>query len=122
MYAPGGDASRVAFFALFALQHRGQESAGIATSDGDSIKVHTDMGLVTQIFREEELYPLTGNMAIGHTRYSTTGSSQECNAQPLVVQGVHGELALGHNGNVVNAVDLKQQLRDQRSHDTELDA
>ncbi len=113
VYAPGGDASRVAFFALFALQHRGQESAGIATSDGDSIKVHTDMGLVTQIFREEELYPLTGNMAIGHTRYSTTGSSQECNAQPLVVQGVHGELALGHNGNVVNAVDLKQQLRDQ---------
>ena len=113
MYAPGGDASRIAFFALFALQHRGQESAGIATSDGDSLKVHTDMGLVTQIFREEELYPLTGNMAIGHTRYSTTGSSQECNAQPLVVQGVHGELALGHNGNVVNAPDLQQQLRDQ---------
>ena len=113
VYAPGGDASRIAFFALFALQHRGQESAGIATSDGDSIKVHADMGLVTQIFREEELYPLTGNMAIGHTRYSTTGSSQACNAQPLLVQGVHGELALGHNGNVVNALDLQQQLREQ---------
>ena len=113
VYTPGGDASRIAFFGLFALQHRGQESAGIATSDGRSLRVHTDMGLVTQIFREEELYPLAGDMAIGHTRYSTTGSSQECNAQPLLVHGVHGELALGHNGNVVNALDLRRQLRDQ---------
>ncbi len=113
VYTPGGDASRITFFGLFALQHRGQESAGIATSDGRSLSVHTDMGLVTQIFREEELYPLAGDMAIGHTRYSTTGSSQECNAQPLLVQGVHGELALGHNGNVVNALDLRRQLRDQ---------
>ena len=112
VYTPGGDASRMAFFGLFALQHRGQESAGIATSDGRSLRVHTDMGLVTQIFREEELYPLAGDMAIGHTRYSTTGSSQQCNAQPLLVQGVHGELALGHNGNVVNALDLQRQLRD----------
>ncbi|MCE2403818.1 MAG: amidophosphoribosyltransferase [Dehalococcoidia bacterium] len=113
VYTPGGDASRIAFFGLFALQHRGQESAGIATSDGRSLRVHTDMGLVTQIFREEELYPLAGDMAIGHTRYSTTGSSQECNAQPLLVHGVHGELALGHNGNVVNALDLRRQLRNQ---------
>ena len=113
VYAPGGDASRIAFFGLFALQHRGQESAGIAASDGCSIKVHSDMGLVTQIFREEELYPLSGNMAIGHTRYSTTGSSNACNAQPLLVRGVHGELALGHNGNVVNALQLQQELKEQ---------
>jgi len=112
VYAAGGDASRIAFFGLFALQHRGQESAGIAASDGLSIRVHTDMGLVTQIFREEELQPLIGQMAIGHTRYSTTGSSQVCNAQPFLVDGVHGELALGHNGNVVNAVQLRRQLQD----------
>ena len=110
VYAQGGEASRVAFFGLFALQHRGQESAGIAASDGTSIKVHSDMGLVTQIFREEELYPLVGDMAIGHTRYSTTGSSEACNAQPFLVQGVHGELALGHNGNVVNVLQLKAEL------------
>ena len=109
--APGDDASRLAFFGLFALQHRGQESAGIAASDGRSLKVHTGMGLVSQIFREEELYPLSGGMAIGHTRYSTTGSSEACNAQPFLVSGVHGELALGHNGNVVNALQIQQDLR-----------
>ena len=113
VYAPGEDACRLAFFGIFALQHRGQESAGIAASDGLSIKVHTDMGLVTQIFREEELHPLTGSMAIGHTRYSTTGSSNACNAQPCLVTGVHGELALGHNGNVVNAAQLQQELQEE---------
>ncbi|MCE2464744.1 MAG: class II glutamine amidotransferase, partial [Dehalococcoidia bacterium] len=113
VYSPGRDAGRVAFFGLFALQHRGQESAGIAASDGSSIRIHTDMGLVTQVFREEELRPLQGSMAIGHTRYSTTGSSQECNAQPFLVEGVHGQLALGHNGNVVNAAELQTQLRDE---------
>ena len=112
VYAQGGEASRIAFFGLFALQHRGQESAGIAASDGTSIKVHSEMGLVTQIFREEELYPLAGNMAIGHTRYSTTGSSEACNAQPFLVRGVHGELALGHNGNVVNVLQLKSELNE----------
>ena len=112
VYEPGGDASRITFFGLFALQHRGQESAGIAASDGHSIRVHSEMGLVTQIFREEELYPLVGNMAIGHTRYSTTGSSQACNAQPFLVNGVHGELALGHNGNVVNAPELRKELEE----------
>ena len=112
VYEPGGDASRITFFGLFALQHRGQESAGIAASDGHSVRVHAEMGLVTQIFREEELYPLVGNMAIGHTRYSTTGSSQACNAQPFLVNGVHGELALGHNGNVVNAAELRQELEE----------
>ena len=113
VYAPAGEASRIAFFGLFALQHRGQESAGIAASDGHSLRVHTDMGLVAQVFREEELTPLSGTMAIGHTRYSTTGSSQACNAQPLMVKGVHGELALGHNGNVVNALQLQKELEDQ---------
>ena len=116
VYAPGQDASRIAFFGLFALQHRGQESAGIAASDGSSIKLHSDMGLVSQVFREEELYPLSGSMAIGHTRYSTTGSSKVCNAQPFLVKGVHGELAFGHNGNVVNARELQQDLREHWGH------
>ena len=113
VYAPGGDASRIAFFGLFSLQHRGQESAGIAASDGRSIEVHTDMGLVTQIYREEELQRLRGKLAIGHTRYSTMGSSQAINAQPFLVKGVHGKLALGHNGNVINAGQLKTELHQQ---------
>jgi len=81
----------LAFFGLFALQHRGQESAGIAASNGEEVNVHAEMGLVTQIFREPDFYPLTGELAIGHTRYSTTGSSLLCNAQPLLVQGTHGQ-------------------------------
>ena len=113
VYAPGGDASRLAFFGLFALQHRGQESAGIASFDGRAIQVYTDMGLVTQIFREEELKNLHGRMAIGHTRYSTTGSSKPSNAQPFVVKGIHGELAFGHNGNIVNALELQIELREE---------
>ena len=113
VYAPGEEASRIAFFGLFALQHRGQESAGVASSDGSSIHLHSDMGLVTQVFREEELVPLVGSMAIGHTRYSTTGSSRASNAQPFLVEGVHGELALGHNGNVVNARQLQRELKEQ---------
>lgn len=113
VYAPGGDASRIAFFGLFALQHRGQESAGIAASDGRFIEVHTDMGLVTQIYREEELQRLKGKLAIGHTRYSTMGSSQAINAQPFLVEGVHGKVALGHNGNVINAPQLQTELHQQ---------
>ena len=113
VYIPGAEASRVAFFGLFALQHRGQESAGIAAADGRNINVHTDMGLVTQIFRERDFFPLSGEFAIGHTRYSTTGTSQLCNAQPLVVQGIAGKLALAHNGNIINAPQLKAQLRQQ---------
>ena len=112
-YVPGAEASRVAFFGLFALQHRGQESAGIAAADGKDINVHTDMGLVTQIFRERDFFPLAGEFAIGHTRYSTTGTSQLCNAQPLIVNGVAGRLALAHNGNIINAQQLKAQLQDQ---------
>ena len=113
VYVPGAEASRVTFFGLFALQHRGQESAGIAASDGEHINVHTDMGLVTQIFRERDFYPLAGELAIGHTRYSTTGTSQLCNAQPLLVEGRAGRLALAHNGNIINAVQLKAQLQGQ---------
>ena len=113
VYVPGAEASRVTFFGLFALQHRGQESAGIAASDGEQINVHTDMGLVTQIFRERDFYPLAGELAIGHTRYSTTGTSQLCNAQPLLVEGRAGRLALAHNGNIINAVQLKVQLQGQ---------
>ena len=113
VYVPGAEASRVTFFGLFALQHRGQESAGIAASDGEQINVHADMGLVTQIFRERDFYPLAGELAIGHTRYSTTGTSQLCNAQPLLVEGRAGRLALAHNGNIINAVQLKAQLQGQ---------
>ena len=113
VYTPGEEASRLAFFGLFALQHRGQESAGIATSNGQTINVHSEMGLVTQIFREEDFYPLSGDLAIGHTRYSTTGSSQLCNAQPVMVQGQHGELALAHNGNIINTIQVKRQLEEQ---------
>ena len=110
---PGGDASHLAFFGLFALQHRGQESAGIAAANGQDISVHAEMGLVTQIFRERDFYPLSGELAIGHTRYSTMGSSLLCNAQPLVVQGQHGKLALANNGNIINAPQLKEQLQDE---------
>ena len=113
VHIPGAEASRVAFFGLFALQHRGQESAGIASADGHNINVHTDMGLVTQIFRERDFLPLSGDFAIGHTRYSTTGTSQLCNAQPLVVTGHAGRMALAHNGNIINASQLKEQLQQQ---------
>ncbi len=112
VYMPGGDASRLAFFSLFALQHRGQESAGIAATNGEEVKVHSDMGLVTQIFREPDFYPLSGEMAIGHTRYSTTGSSQLCNAQPLLIEGQYGQLALANNGNIINSLQLKEQLQE----------
>jgi len=102
----------LAFFGLFALQHRGQESAGIAAANGENVVVHADMGLVTQIFREPDFYPLVGDMAIGHTRYSTSGSSELCNAQPLLVQGEHGQIAVANNGNIINALQLKEQLQD----------
>ena len=113
VYTPEGDASHLAFFGLFALQHRGQESAGIASSNGETLNVHTDMGLVTQIFRERDFYPLTGEMAIGHTRYSTMGSSQLCNAQPILAEGIQGKLALANNGNIINSPQLKAQLQDE---------
>ena len=113
VFTPEGDASRLAFFGLFALQHRGQESAGIAAANGENVVVHADMGLVTQIFREPDFYPLVGDMAIGHTRYSTSGSSELCNAQPLLVDGQHGQLAAANNGNIINALQLRDQLQDE---------
>jgi len=113
VYAPGEDVARVTFFGIFALQHRGQESAGIATSDGAHIDVHTSMGLVTQAFQEQDLERLRGHIAIGHTRYSTTGSSRIGNAQPIVVSGPWGEVAIAHNGNLVNALTLRDELEDQ---------
>ena len=111
VYSPEETASRLAFFGLFALQHRGQESAGIASTSGDAIEVHAEMGLVSQVFREPDFQPLSGDLAIGHTRYSTTGSSELCNAQPLLVEGRSGTLALANNGNITNAKELKEQLQ-----------
>jgi amidophosphoribosyltransferase len=110
VYAPSEDVARVTFFGLYALQHRGQESAGIATTDGKNIKVRKDMGLVSQVFQEEDLLHLQGFAAAGHTRYSTTGSSRIENAQPFVVDGPNGCVALGHNGNIINADLLRAEL------------
>jgi amidophosphoribosyltransferase len=105
------DVARLAYFGLFALQHRGQESAGIAVSDRGRITALRDMGLVPQVFREEHLQALPGEVAIGHTRYSTTGSSAWENAQPVVHDGSARQVALGHNGNLVNAAELRSELR-----------
>ena len=110
IYAPDEDTARLTFFALFALQHRGQESAGIATSDGKRIQVFARMGLVSQVFDEESLSSLTGHIAIGHNRYSTTGSSRICNAQPLVVGSGDNTIAIAHNGNITNAEPLFKEL------------
>jgi amidophosphoribosyltransferase len=108
--APGRDVARVTYFGLFALQHRGQESAGIAVSDAGRLTVLRDMGLVTQVFDEQNLSGLRGDAAIGHTRYSTTGSSHWANAQPLIHHGRARTIALGHNGNLVNAAELRSEL------------
>ena len=110
VYSRSDDVARVAFFGLHALQHRGQESVGIASGDGRRIRVRTAMGLVGQAFHEDEVADLPGFVAIGHTRYSTTGSSQICNAQPTVSRGPGVELALAHNGNVINALELRDEL------------
>jgi amidophosphoribosyltransferase len=110
IYAPGEDVARLTFFGLYALQHRGQESAGIATGDGSSLHVYRDMGLVNQVFTEETLEHLRGHIAVGHTRYSTTGSSRIENAQPIVVDADMGRLAVAHNGNLVNTPDVLAEL------------
>lgn len=110
VYSSGVDVARLAFFALYALQHRGQESAGIATSDGKHICLHTSMGLVSQAFTEDQLSLLEGHIAIGHNRYSTTGSSQPANAQPIMVETASHSIALGHNGNIINAKLLRDEL------------
>src|SRR5687768_3962285 len=108
--APERDVARVTYFGLFALQHRGQESAGIAVSDRGRLTVLRDMGLVAQVFTEQNLSGLQGDTAIGHTRYSTTGSTHWSNAQPLVQHGRTRTVALGHNGNLTNAETLRDEL------------
>ena len=110
--SPQRDVARVAYFGLFALQHRGQESAGIAVSDAGRLTVLRDMGLVSRVFDEQNLSGLQGEAAIGHTRYSTTGSAQWANAQPLLHHGRARTIALGHNGNLTNAPALREQLAD----------
>jgi amidophosphoribosyltransferase len=104
------DVSRLAYFGLFALQHRGQESAGIAVSDEGRLTVLRDLGLVAQVFNEQQLQALPGQLAIGHTRYSTTGANRWANAQPLVHHGRARTVALGHNGNLVNVEELRAEL------------
>ena len=108
--APERDVARVTFFGLFALQHRGQESAGIAVSDAGRLTVLRDMGLVAQVFDEQNLSGLQGEVAIGHTRYSTTGSTQWTNAQPIVQHGRTRTVTLGHNGNLTNTQELRDEL------------
>jgi amidophosphoribosyltransferase len=110
VYAAERDVSRLTYFGLFALQHRGQESAGIAVSEQGRLTALRDLGLVTQVFDEQKLHGLRGQVAIGHTRYSTTGSSEWSNAQPLVQHGAVRTIALGHNGNLVNATALREEL------------
>jgi len=108
--APERDVARLTYFGLMALQHRGQESAGIAVSDKSRLTVLRDLGLVAQVFNEEKLHGLPGEIAIGHNRYSTTGSNAWENAQPLVHHGRARTVALGHNGNLVNASELRAEL------------
>ncbi|HTU71575.1 MAG TPA: amidophosphoribosyltransferase [Candidatus Baltobacteraceae bacterium] len=107
---PGRDAARLAYFGLYALQHRGQESAGIAAGDGGTIRSHKDMGLIGAIFDEESLAQLSGHIAVGHTRYSTTGSSIVVNAQPLLETTEIGDFAFAHNGNLTNTDELRERL------------
>lgn len=110
VFAPNEDVARMAFFGLFTLQHRGQEAAGIAVSDGVTMSMRKDVGLITQVFNQNNLSTLQGHYAIGHTRYSTTGSSLLRNAQPFMIETMNGPLALGHNGNLINSVELRQRL------------
>jgi len=110
VYAPGEDVARLTFFGLFALQHRGQESGGIATTDGKKLQVYARMGLVSQVFNEGALSQLSGDIAIGHNRYSTMGSSRSTNVQPIVVGKAPDDIAIAHNGNVINAEHLHEEL------------
>lgn len=125
VFAPNEDVARMAFFGLYALQHRGQEAAGIAVSDGRGMSIHKGVGLASQVFVSSAIEKLKGHYAIGHTRYSTTGSSSERNAQPFMIETIHGPLALAHNGNLVNSAELRDELMEQSvglssSSDTEV--
>ncbi len=110
IFARRVDVARQSFFALYALQHRGQESAGIATCDGHVANLHKGMGLVSQVFNEDNLHPLRGHMAIAHNRYSTTGSSKLRNAQPYLIETALGPLGIAHNGNLTNSPQLRRDL------------
>lgn len=110
IYGRGQDVSRLTYYGLYALQHRGQESAGIAVADGRAVKLYKSMGLVSEVFTGEQLSQLKGHLAIGHVRYSTTGSSHPLNAQPLVFKYARGTLGLAHNGNITNIAGLRSQL------------
>lgn len=112
VWAPGEDVASLTYFGLYALQHRGQESAGIAASNGRQILIYKDMGLVSQIFNEDHLRPLTGHIALGHVRYATTGKTAWKNAQPTLGPTPFGTIALGHNGNLVNARALMDTVRE----------
>ncbi len=121
VWAPGEDVAKLSYFGLYALQHRGQESAGIAVSNGRQILVYKDMGLVNQAFDESTLEALKGHVAIGHCRYSTTGASTWHNAQPTFHPTADGSLALGHNGNLINTADLAALVAAHGEQDGELD-
>jgi amidophosphoribosyltransferase len=125
IFAPNEDVARMTFFGLYALQHRGQEAAGIAVADGQTMSAHKGIGLVSQVFTPTAMAELKGHYAIGHTRYSTTGSSSLRNAQPFLIETIHGPLALAHNGNLVNSAELRNELMQQgvgfsSSSDTEV--
>jgi amidophosphoribosyltransferase len=109
------NAAELTYYGLYALQHRGQESAGIVSSDGRQFRVHRGMGLVSQIFDGDVLHNLVGTTAVGHTRYSTTGSSHLRNAQPLTVDCARGQIAIAHNGNLTNAAQLRDELESRGS-------
>jgi amidophosphoribosyltransferase len=110
VFAPNEDVARMAFFGLYALQHRGQEAAGIAVADGQTISMHKGVGMVAQLFTQNTIGELRGHYAIGHTRYSTTGSSLLRNTQPFMIETIHGPLALAHNGNLINSAELRNEL------------
>ena len=119
------EASKLAYLSLYALQHRGQESAGVVASNGERLQLHKAMGLVSDIFTAEVLAKLPGSLAIGHTRYSTTGDSALLNAQPIIVECNKGKIALAHNGNIVNAIEVRAHLEQlgsifQTTSDTEV--
>jgi amidophosphoribosyltransferase len=125
IFAPNEDVARMAFFGLFALQHRGQEAAGIAVADGHRMSIQKGVGLVAQVFTPYVMANLNGHYAVGHTRYSTTGSSSERNVQPFMIETIHGPLALAHNGNLLNSSELRENLMRQgvglsSSSDTEV--
>lgn len=116
VYAPGEDVAKMTYFGLFALQHRGQEAAGIATFSPGGVTLYKEMGLVTRVFNEDILQGLKGNWSVGHARYSTTGSSRVVNAQPVLVDTPRGQIALAHNGNLVNTGLLREALL-KRNHE-----